>query len=285
MNKKKIYRFKNTIKLKDLAVIFARRKWFFIGFFLFVLIVGLLFTFIRTPVYQSSSILKLKGIYYDENLYKYFPEEAQLLGIFAPGLDVKEMESAILTDMTRKMHEDTLLDDIADKLEFDVSSEELDQAIYALVDSGNRIVRINVTYGSAEGSYQINDTLIDTYLENDRNSKSDLIEYLISEIDDIITSMEKQFKDIENQNGDVDDASGEIDSISSLIVDLNKIKYNLENNKTTYINNIEILEEPVIPVKAVGMDNLRSILITIFAAAAAGLIAVYIPNIFVPFKK
>src|SRR3972149_8417530 len=100
MNEKKISGFRNIIKLKDLISVFLRKKWIFIGFFLIISIIGLLFTFLKTPVYQSVSTLKLKDVYYEENLYKYFPEEARTLGIFAPGMVVAELESEILTNTT-----------------------------------------------------------------------------------------------------------------------------------------------------------------------------------------
>src|SRR4030042_5243775 len=102
-----------------------------------VLIIGLLFTFLKTPVYQSVSTLKLKDVYYEENLYKYFPEEARSLGIFAPGMVVAELESEILTNTTRAIKDGILLDEVAGKLDFEIGKEELNQAINTLVDRGN----------------------------------------------------------------------------------------------------------------------------------------------------
>jgi len=285
MNKKKAHKFQNIIKLKDLVSVFVKKRWLFIGFFLIVLVIGLLFTFIKTPIYKSSSTLKLKDVYYEENLYKYFPKDAQSLGIFAPGMKLEELESSILTDITRDIRDAILLDEVSGKLDFKISKEELKDAISALIDRGNRIIRVIVTYNNAEGSYQINNTLTGTYLENNRNGKSEMIEDIILEIDSRIAALQEQYEDTESQNEDVEDIESELDSINNLIVDLNEIKYNLENNKEVYINNIEISEEPVIPAEAINIDNFKSILITVFAAIAAGLIAVYIPNVFIPFKK
>ena len=285
MNKKKISGFRNIIKLRDLVSVFIRRKWLFVGFFLVILIVGMLFTFIKTPLYQSYSILKLKDVYYEENLYKYFPEEARGLGIFAPGMIVGELESEILAGITRDIRDDILLDEVSGKLDFKINKKELYKTIDTLVDRGDKVVRIIITHNSDEGSYQINNTLINTYLENNINEKSKIIEDIILEIDGRIAALHGQYEDIKSQNKSADDIKSELDSINNLIVDLNGIKYNLEKNKEVYVNNIEILEEPGIPAEAINVDNFKSILITIFAAVAAGLIAVYIPNIFVPFKK
>lgn len=285
MNKKKISEFRNIIKLRDLVSVFIRRKWLFVGFFLVILIVGLLFTFIKTPLYQSYSILKLKDVYYEESLYKYFPEEARSLGIFAPGMVVEELESEILTGITREIRDDILLDEVSGKLDFEISKEDLKKVISPLIDRGNRIIRVIVTYNSAEGSYQINNTLINTYLENNINEKSEIIEDIILEIDGRIAALHEQYGNIKSQTKSADDIKSELDSINNLTVDLNGIKYNLEKNKEVYINNIEISAEPGIPAEAINVDNFKSILITVFAAVAAGLIAVYIPNIFIPFKE
>jgi len=289
-NNKKTPGIRETIKLKGLVAVFLRRKWIFLSFFLAVLITGLLFNFVKTPLYQSYSVLKLKDIYYDENLYKYFPQESQELGIFAPGLDVKELESSILKDITRSLRDDALLEEVSGKLDFQVSKEEMNNAISTLVDSGNRVIRVIVTYNNAESAYQINNTLINTYLESNRSEKSEIVESIILEIDNKIDLLKEQYEDIKTQNqtqsDKMDDTQeSEIDSINSLIVDLNKIKYNLENNKEVYINNIEISEEPSVPSEPINMDNIKSILVTIFTAVAAGLIAVYIPNVFIPFKE
>jgi uncharacterized protein involved in exopolysaccharide biosynthesis len=267
----------DEVKLKDLVSIFLRKKWIFLSFFLVVLIAGLLFTFLKVPQYQTYSTLKLKGVYYDENLYKYFPEEAKKLGIFAPEMDIKELESLVLNDITKSLREDVLLEDVAGKLDFKINKEELNKKISTLVDSSNKVIRVIVTYNNEDGAFKINNTLINAYIESSKKEKSEIIENVISEIDSRITSLQEQY---EKENLEYD-----LDSINSLIVDLNKIKYNLENNKEVYTSNVEIVQEPSVPSEPVNADNVKSILVTIFAAIAVGLIAIYMPCVFTSFKK
>ncbi|OFW64524.1 MAG: hypothetical protein A2Z35_04970 [Actinobacteria bacterium RBG_19FT_COMBO_36_27] len=285
MNKKSISGFRNIIKLKDLVSVFIRKKWIFIGFFLVVLIIGMLFTFLKTPMYQSSSTLKLEDVYYEENLYKYFPEQARILGIFAPGMVVGELESEILAGINSDIRSSALIDEVAGKLDFEISKDELSQVINTLVDRGNKVIKVIATYINAEDSHQINNTLINTYLENSRNEKSQIIEDIIVEIDDRLAALKQQLENTESPNEGSDEIDSETNSISNLTIELNEIKYNLENNKEIYVSNIEIYEEPVIPAEAMNADNFKSILVIVFVAIAAGLIAVYIPNIFVPFKR
>lgn len=264
----------DSIRLVDLATIFLKRKWFFIIFFAVVLIAGLLFTFIKTPIYESDSVLKLQGIYYDENLYKYFPEEAIKLGIFAPDIDSDELKSMVLKDVTENIRDEDLLADVSSGMDIDISKEELNALISTRTDSGNGIVRVITTYSDAETVYQINNILVTTYVENSRNEKSGLIDSIISEIDSRLASLEDQS---EEKYGE--------DSKTLITTELDKIKYNLENNRETYTSNIEIEQQPSVPSEAINMDNLKSILVTIFAAVAIGIIAVYIPGVFKSFKK
>ena len=284
MNNNKISKFTGTIKVRDIISVFLKRKWIFLGFFMAVLIIGLLFTFIKTPAYQSTSTLKLKDVYYEENLYKYFPEESRILGIFAPGMVVEELESEILASITKDIQGEALLEEVSSKLDFEINKDKLDEAIDSLTDRGNKTVRVIVTYISAEDSFKINSALINAYLENSINEKSRVIENIIVETDNRVAELEEQ-----PGNTDQDESSNDIDtgtdSIDNLIMELSEIKYNLENNKEAYISNIEISEEPGIPGEAMNADNFRNIILSIFAAIAVGLIAVYIPNIFIPLKK
>jgi uncharacterized protein involved in exopolysaccharide biosynthesis len=291
MNKdNKVSEIKDVIRLKNLLEIFSRRKWIFLGFFFTVLITGLLFTFIKTPLYQSCSILKLKDIYYDENLYKYFPQESQKLGIVAPGLNVEELESSIIKDINESLRDDMLLKEVAGKMDFQVTKDEMNDSITTLVDSSNREIRVIVTYNNADSAYQINSTLINNYLDRNRTKRSEIIEGVILDIYDRIDLLQGQYEEIKIKNqtksDKLDDADErDLDSINSLLIDLNKIKYNLENNKEVYINNMDMSEEPSVVSEPINMDNLKSILVTIFAAVVTGLIAVYIPNVFISSKE
>jgi len=276
---------KDSMSLRDLLTIFLKRKWYFIIFFVVVLLSGLLFTFTKTPQYQSYSVIELKGIYYDENLYKYFPEEATELGVFAPELDTEELESLLLKGIAADIREDELLEEVSVSLDFDTGKEELKQLINPLIDSGNRLVRIITTRDNAEGSYQINNILVNTYVKNVKNEKSEIIDGIISEINHELGLLESKYDEANSESSSSGDDAASLDSITSIMTDLNKIKYNLESNGETFINNVELKEKPSVPSEAINMDNLKSTLVTIFVALAVGLIAVYMPGVFTSFKK
>jgi len=276
---------RDSMSLRDLLTIFLKRKWYFIIFFVAVLIAGLIFTFIKTPLYQSHSVIELKGIYYDENLYKYYPEEARELGVFAPELETKEMEGSLLKGIASDIRDDKLLEEVSGNLDFATDKDELKQLINPLIDSGNRLVRIITTCDNAEGAYQINNALVSIYVENAKKEKSEIIDGVILEINHELGLLESQYYEVNSEGSSSDDDAASLDSIASIMTDLNKIKYNLEINRETFINNVELKEAPSVPSEAINMDNLKSILVTIFAALAVGLIAVYMPGVFTSFKK
>lgn len=58
----------DEIDLKELFRVFIRRKWWFVGTFIIVLVPGLLFTFTRTPEYSSTSTLRISDDYYIESI-------------------------------------------------------------------------------------------------------------------------------------------------------------------------------------------------------------------------
>ena len=80
-NKKKDSHMK--VELKDAVNIFVRRKWVFIGVFIAVLIAGFLVNFLKAPMYKSSSRIEVSGVYYNDNLYKYFHRQAGLIISFS----------------------------------------------------------------------------------------------------------------------------------------------------------------------------------------------------------
>lgn len=250
-----------------------------------VLVAGLLFTFIKTPQYETYSVLKLKGVYYDENLYKYFPGEASELGFFAPEMDVKELEGSVLKGIAEGIRDDGLLEEVSGRLDFEISKEELGQIVSILTDSGNKVVRVTTTYDNADEVYQINNTLISVYLESNRNKKSEIADDVILEINNKVAALQGKCEESNAGNELSGDTDAGPDSAESIIDDLNKIKYNLESNRETYINNVGMQEEPFIPSEAMNMDILKSLLVAVFAAVAAGLIAVYLPGVFNSFRE
>ena len=254
---------KAAISIKDIWRVFLRRKWVFVGFSLIVIIVGLLFTFLKTPLYSSTSKIEVSGVYYDDNLYKYFPVESESLGIYAPGMRANELEKEVLNRTSIELRGDKFLHEIKEELGLSISKDELYYNISTLIDNYSRTLKIEVISDNPESSFNINDRLINKYVEEKTEKNLEIFNDLIKKID-------KSTEDTEEQ---------------VILNSLKEMKYNLENNRDLYINRIEIVEEPTVPSEPFNTNYVRNIIITFFISIIAGLIAVFIPNIFIPLKR
>jgi len=263
--------FKNFMNLQDLAEIFVRKKWVFIGFFLLTLMTGLLITFLKTPVYQSTAVLKFGDVFYEENLYKYYPQEAADLEIYAPGMDLYEVETENLINASSTIRGNELLSKVYVSIGIDITEEELLDTLRTYTDRGNKIIKVVATYSDAGGSFLINQTVINEYLLSYNESRSKIIEDLFKNINIDIDELENEMEVVNSQS--------DSETIKAIIIDLEKIKYNLEKNKELYINNVELIQEPVIPSESINTDYLKNTMIVLFASIVVGLIAVYSPNI------
>lgn len=254
---------KGSVKIKDIWIVFLRRKWIFVGFFLAVIIIGLLFTFLKTPLYSSTSKIKVSSVYYNDDIYKYYPVESEALGIYAPGMRASELEVGVLNSTSIELRGDKFLHEIKDELNLSISKDELYQDIRILVDNYSRTLKIEVISDNPEDSFKINDTLINKYISEETEQNLEVFDSLIKKIDESIKAAEEQI--ISNN--------------------LEEIKYNLEENGDLYINRIEIVEEPLVPSEPFNTDYIKNIIITFFISIVVGFIAVFIPNIFIPIKS
>jgi uncharacterized protein involved in exopolysaccharide biosynthesis len=271
MTKGKKTGFKSVISVRDLVGTFIRKKWIFIGFFLLTLITGLLITFLKTPIYQSTSVLKFGDAFFEENLYKYYPQEAADLEIYAPGMDLDEVGYENLRNASRAIRGEELLNRVSSLINIGITEEELLETLRAYIDWGNKIIRVVITYPDAEDSFLINQAFINEYLLSYRESRSKIIEDLVKNINMEINNLQNELEEINDESD-----SG---AIKEIIIDLEKIKYNLKNNQDLYINNVELIQEPQIPSESINTDYLKNTIIVLFASVVVGLIAVYIPNI------
>jgi len=270
----------DTVKLRDIFITFNRRKWLFVGFFMIVLLVGLLFTFLKTPLYKSSSILNLDSTFYNDNLYKYFPSEAKNLGVYSPEMEVEKLEIENLTDSSRYLESDEVLDNVLKELNLGIDKDDLNKAIDIFIDKENRSLEIFVEYFNADASYQINYELINTFIENRERDNSAVIEGLNVEINSKIDEIKEKITALDSSDQDSLEFEADFNSLNSILVDLEEIKYYLEHNKDVLINRVKVLLQPELPKEPFNTEYVKNIMIIIFTAFVVGIIAVFMPNIF-----
>lgn len=271
---------RDTVKLRDIFMAFNRRKWLFVGFFITVLLVGLLFTFLKTPLYESSSVINLESTFYDDNLYKYFPSEAKSLSVYSPEMKVEELEIENLTDSSRYLESDEVLDAVLKKLNLNITKDDLNKAIDIFIDKDNRGLEIVVDYSDPDTSYGINYELINTFIENRKRDNSAIIEGLDIEINSKIDEIKEKITALDGGDQNSLEFKADFNSLNAILIDLEEIKYNLEHNKDVLIDRVKVLQQPGLPGEPFNTEYVKNIIIIIFTAFIVGITAVFIPNIF-----
>ncbi len=125
MNKSNNPKSKEDINLRGVFKGFYRKKWWFVGTFIMVLVAGLLVTFIRDKGYNAGSEIEINTI---KNSYLYslqvnFPEEAS------------KLRTRDLKNVSSELESDEILEEVSGSLSFSISKDELLDAIYISTNS------------------------------------------------------------------------------------------------------------------------------------------------------
>ena len=273
------------ISLKDILKIFLRRKWFFIGSLVAILIVGFLLVFLKTPMYKSTSMLKVTEVYYDENLYRYFPEDAESLGIYDPVMKIENLEVNNLNAFAYEIKSEIFLEEVSKKIDSDVTKDYLYRNTHMTLDKINKTIKIDVVYEDSAKAQQINSTLINTFVDNKKCDNLQTVEELILKTDDRIAAKQKEINELSEGDYTQLEFESKFNSLNMILSNLEEIKYNLESNKEIFAIKIEITQNPNIPSDPFNTDYIRNILITVFVAVTVGLIVVFFPGIFTSTKN
>ena len=234
----------DDVQLKKIVNIPIKKKWWFIGAFLIVFLSGILFSFLRTPLYGSGSSMAVTNI--DSQVYKslweYFPEDAnKLAGVTNNMISENLISEGIKSNL--------FLDDISKKLSFNISKKDLKNAIYTRIEGSGSLI-ITVVYNDPNQAYEINKTVFDQYLDNKNSEISDAYNNFLEDVD-------KKIK-----------TDSTLSDIKSLLVD----------NKEFFIKRIEIINKPDLGSVYKYYDKKRDLIFSFFLSVAVGLLVVFIVN-------
>ena len=188
------------ISLKDILKTFLRRKWFFIGSLFVILIIGFLLVFLKTPMYKSTSMLKVTEVYYDENLYRYFPEDAESLGIYDPVMKIENLEVNNLNAFAYEIKSEIFLEEVSKKIDSGITKDYLYRNTHMTLDKINKTIKIDVVYEDPVKAQQINSTLINTFVDNKKSDNLQAIEELIIKADDRIAAKQKEIAELSSSD-------------------------------------------------------------------------------------
>jgi len=258
------------VKLIDLLKVLIRKKWWFIGTFIIVFITGILFTFLRTPLYSLTSTVSITsgGVAGSENLLSFFPEESN------------KLFSISNIAMSEEIKSDAFMEEVLKELNYEIGKDELKNAIYTYAIKGAEL-KITIVYSNSDMTYELSKVIVDSYIDKKRKELDLAFDDLIDVIDIKMADILSEIKDptyYTEEEGDT--ASQGIELDYETYYGLEESKNVLLDNKDFYINRVVSSVEPDISNVHEYFNYKRDIIFSFFLAIAMGLITVFTADYF-----
>ena len=281
---KEIY---EVFELKNLFKNLLERKWWVLGFFIATLAISLAISFFRVPQYMVQSAVRVERnyFYYNDEIYRFFPEESSNLWIF-PSSNAYNLETRALLDIKSKLMSDEFLKELELYLNNRFLVGTLKDIIDIETDTEERYLKITVVYKNAEDALLIINSATDL-LEEIRSSE------LEDSWSDLVTNSDEQIKKLENEIIEIpvmDEAAADLlteEEIDSKTDDLRVLKgiNDQLQNKEIFTDRIDVLNKPG-KDDVVELNNLkRDILFSLITAFVMGILAGIISSYFINLKK
>jgi len=281
---KEIY---EVFELKNLFKNLLERKWWILGFFIATLAISLAISFFRVPQYMVQSAVRVERnyFYYNDEIYRFFPEESSNLWIF-PSSNAYNLETRALLDIKSKLMSDEFLKELELYLDNRFLVGTLKDIIDIETDTEERYLKITVVYKNAEDALLIINSATDL-LEEIRSSE------LEDSWSDLVTNSDEQIKKLENEIIEIpvmDEAAADLlteEEIDSKTDDLRVLKgiNDQLQNKEIFTDRIDVLNKPG-KDDVVELNNLkRDILFSLITAFVMGILAGIISSYFINLKK
>jgi len=295
------------ITLKGFFNVLNKRKIALIITFMVIFVFGLIYTFIVAPEYGLGSKIRISdsNIYYNSELYKYFPEEADNLWIIP---EYKKMDYVVgkLDPISLELKVDNILDDVIKNIGNDLTERNLSKSIDIHIDRGLGIVTITTYAKTPELAYNINKHLINAYINNKKLYLEDSYNNLLKIIDLRIDEVEDEldFLSIKAEENAINFAIKWYDELDKLnlgklelsfidpilardmenkyeeyVILINTRKIMLDN-KELFTDRIEVLEKPELYNIQDYSNYLRNILLSAAAALIFGIVISFLVNYF-----
>lgn len=265
----------DDVQIKKILNIPIKKKWWFIGAFLIVFLSGILFSFLRTPLYVSVGSMAVTNIDSQgfKNLLEFFQEDADKLA----GVTYNMISEHL---MSERIKSSLFLDDVSKKLSFNISKEDLKNAIYTRTEGGIILI-VTVVYSDPNQAYEINKTIFDQYLNNKNLEISDVYKNFLEDVDKKIYGIRAELDklNIESANNqfkisEIGPLNKTYSTLSGIYDTLSDIKSLLEDNR----KRIEITGKPDLGNVYKYYDIKRDLIFSFFLSIAIGLLIVFIVN-------
>jgi len=276
------------LNLKSLFRILIKRKIAFLIAFIVVLTAGLTFTFLVSPEYSLTSQITLSDneIFYNDDLYKYFPEEADNLWII-PSMEesIQKVDYIIgkLDPIDTELRSDMIVNNVLSALDYEITEVQLIKSVNISVDRWVGKVAIESYARTPDLAYDINKSILDSYISQKEIELEDAYDILLEKLGPEIELSEKEISsledEIEEETSDLA-LSKELDMAYEKYDVLNTTRQNMIGYKDLFISRINILKSPeLVDVKNTS-SYLRNILLSLIVAIVIGIITAFAVNYF-----
>ena len=267
----------SVINFRDFFKVISKRKISFTLTFTIVFAIALLYSFLIAPQYSSISEIRISEdhIYYNEELYIYFPKEADNLWIF-PEEAILDYAVSKLDPISAEIKFGDFLDKIIKRTNISIDREKLFKYLDFYVDRSRGTLILTVYTKSPELSYTINKAFLDELIDYKKTEHENACKDLTEKIDTRVSELKKELEKLSNEK--------EIDSKYAEITVLLNTKNVLLKDKDLFINRIEVIRKPEMFDVRNSSNYFRNILLSLFASLVIGTVIAFIVNYFKSYK-
>ncbi len=212
MNKDKDIKKEDEIDLRDIFLIFIKRKWWFVGSIITVLIIGLLYIFLSPANYLLTYQIEIEENYSNKNLSELYPNYEENLNY----ISLKNVPVIFKSEHIFKS-----LDGIAEGVDYNKLLES--ESVKISLSEIPSIFNISVSNPDYDLADKIAKTLIDALNNFIKNGENIIF-------NEILEKVELDIEDLENKNGNYENIIVDLEkNVNKLYVELNKyiVDYNI----------------------------------------------------------
>ncbi len=212
MNQKKDTIREDEIDLREIFIIFIKRKWWFIGSILVVLIIGLLYVILSPANYLLTYQIEIKENYSNKNLSELYPN-------YEENVNYMSLENVPVIFKSENVFKS--LDGITEDIDYNKLLQS--ESINISLNKNTSIFNISVS----DPDYNLADKIAITLIDELNNFIKNGEKIIFNEI---LEKIELDIEDLENKNGNYENIIVDLEkNLNKLYVELNKyiVDYNI----------------------------------------------------------
>jgi len=304
-----------AVDMKNILGVFKKRKWWFVGSFLVILFIGLIFNFFiaRDYQYRASTVVTLltDNLKFQKIISDEYPQEANSLWLIKEGKATNSYFNYHFRAIPLEINSEELLNDVVCNLDMNISLSHLKRLVLTEHKGNEHFFIINTFYSNPEDAKKINETVIDTYTGQKEKIFRKIYDELVSEVEEEIFILEEDLSELSLEaeryaisfnkklieNLSVEDSitielkstgflppelENEIERITGRYNYLRDILDNLVNNEKLYTSSIEIGADTRVDEN---FTYFRNILLSVAAALVISIVFIYIIDFIISIKN